>query len=467
MNGNAIELWQKVLDVLTVALSEVTVLQYFGGSVGVSLVDGVLSVELPEGKDGQTLRQQFGYFIDSALAEALGEGVSVVFHTVRPIVEPLPPAGGVGEVVAEELPASRERSTDGLLRNFTFENFVQGPSNQFPVTMAQYVAKRPGDEANRTNPLFMYGPTGVGKTHLLHAIGNLAQELNPRLKVLYTTSEGLMNEYVRSWQHESLKEPFRERFRTPDILLVDDIQYMAGKKGLQDEFFNIFNALKDAGHQIVMTSDRAPSEIPDLVDRLVSRFQSGLCVDVDMPAYETRFNILLMKMRSHTDVTLSRNVLDFIAQRVTSSVRALEGALSCTVNYARMFPDSADKAVTIEVLEQSILKQFLSDEAQVKQLSCTDIQKAVCAHYSVRLEELLGSGRSRDIAIPRQIAIYLCRKLTPASTTDIGRAFSRNHSTVLHSCTVVQDLYKTGDHPTVLALKAIAGTLGRTTSDLS
>lgn len=460
MATDAERLWERTLEGLSAALSEVTTMQYFGGSRGLSLEEDTLLVELPEEKDGDLLRQQFGFFIDKALAEAGGpEGLRVRFERATP-KPPTDSPHGEGT-----RPAGTEGT--GLLSQFTFDTFVRGPSNEFPMTMAQYVAKNPGGEANRTNPLFMYGPTGVGKTHLMHAIGNLALELNPGLNVFYTSCENLMNDYVRSWTKDELKEAFRRKYRTTGLLLVDDIQYISGKKGLQEEIFNIFNALTDARRQIVMTSDRAPNDIPDVVDRLVSRFQSGIIADVDMPAYETRLNILLLKMQAYPDVTLSREVLDFIAQKVSSSVRALEGALSCTVNYARMFPESAASVITVEVLEKSILRTFIRQEESITRLTCADIQKAVCAHCDVRPEDLCGTGRTRDIAIPRQVAMFLCRKLTSASLPDIGHAFNRQHSTVLYSCSTVQNLFKARDPQTVATLKSIAATLGHTLSDLS
>ena len=461
--SDAASLWQGILDELKEILSEVTVLRYFGGTEGVSLANGVLTVRLPEDKEGAQLAP-FEAFVTAALAKHVG-GVGASVRYVRP--EPKPAA-----TPARPDRAGRVGEGGGLLPHLTFANFVEGPGNQFPLVMAKYVAQHPGDEASRTNPLFMHGPTGVGKTHLLHAIGNLARELNPGLRVLYTTSEQLMNEYMRQWsagagQSDTVKEAFREKYRTPDILLVDDIQYMAGKQGLQNEFFNIFNALKDARRQIVMTSDRAPSEIPDLVDRLVSRFQSGITADVDIPAYETRMNILLLKLRAYPDVTLSQPVLEFIAQRVSSSVRALEGALATTVNYARMFPGNAESAVTVDVLEKTILRNYIQQEEAIVHLTCADIQKAVCDYFALPVEELTGKSREKKVAGPRQIGIFLCRKLTSCSTTEIGRAFNRNHATVLYSSSTVQTLYKGGDPETATALKALVEKLGRTTGDLN
>ncbi len=457
MNLSAEGLWQGTLHVLSDILSEVNALQYFGGTSGISIDGDVLKVSLPDNKDGNTLLNMFGSIIYNALKQAGAPDNMRVEFVVSQTLE---------EEEEFKLPSDMSLPPDqnGLLPGFTFDTFVEGPSNQFPVAMAKYVAQHPGDEASRTNPLFMYGPTGVGKTHLLHAIGQLALQKNANLKVLYTTSDNLVREYVSQWvSGDQAKEAFRKKYRTPDILLVDDIQ-MLKTPGVQNEFFNIFNALKDAGHQIVMTSDQPPNEIPELMDRLVSRFMSGICADVDIPAYETRYNILMLKMRSYTDVTLSPQVIDFIAQNVTSSVRALEGALSKTVNYARMFPGQAHHIVTPDVLEKSVLKEYIQQEESMVHLTREDIQRAVCEHFHIRMEDLLGKSRAQEIAQPRQIAIFLCRKLTASTMAEIGKAFNRNHTTVHYSCTTVQNLYNTGDTETTSALKTILASLGRTLS---
>ncbi|MBQ9694013.1 MAG: chromosomal replication initiator protein DnaA [Kiritimatiellae bacterium] len=463
-------LWQNILDYLTSQLSELTVMTHIGTkSKGVALTDDTLTVELYEDKDENELQQKFGFFIRAGLTSlSAPPQMKVVFRTKQPEkVAPIPSAP-----VQQTAPANDGSET--LDPSMTFDFFVQGPNNTFPLTMARYVATNTANRAeskinedlNRTNPLFLHGPTGVGKTHLMHAIGNLAKKLNPSLVVRYTTTENLLNEYVKSWTNDVTQEAFRQKFRTVDILLVDDIQFMAKREGLQKEFFNIFNALKDNHRQIVMTSDRAPKDVPDLMDRLVSRFESGLCADVDMPAYETRLNILKMKLRATPEVALSDSVLDFIAQKVTSSVRALEGALSSTVNYARMFPGNKE-AVTVEVLEKSILKNFIAEEDSIIKLSCNDIQKAVCSYYNISIQDINSKSREQHIAIARQVAIFLCRKLTDCSATELGHVFNRTHATVLYACNTVYALFKENDSKTVIALKTIASKLGRTISDLS
>ena len=462
-------LWTRIRDHLLTVLGELTVMNHFGmDSKGVSLIDNTLTVELEEKKNASELSQQFAYFIQNALRTVNAPaGMKIHFQHVAAPKQDIP-------VVNVNTPISQEAQDAAKTINekMTFESFVQGPNNSFPLAMARFVAQnaadgsRTNEDSNHTNPLFLYGPTGVGKTHLMHAIGNLARKLNPNLIVRYTTTEALLNEYVASWSTDANKEAFRRKFRTVDILLVDDIQFMAKREGLQNEFFNIFNALKDNQRKIVMTSDRAPKDVPDLMDRLVSRFESGICADVDMPAYETRLNILKMKLRAFPDIALNNNVLDFIAQKVTSSVRALEGALSCTMNYARMFPGNRE-AVTVDVLEKSILKNFIAEENSIIKLTCSDIQKTVCDYYNISIQDLNSKSREQHIAIARQVAIFLCRKLTDCSATEVGRTFNRTHATILYACKTIYELYKQNDTKTTTALKTIVSKLGRSISDLN
>ncbi len=454
----AATLWEKTLTELRNILTEVTVMNVFGQSRGVSLVDNTLTVEVSEGRPAEEIQQQWGQIILATLMKVgAPEGISAIFKE--------PPKEQAAQGVPEVQRDSREGS--GLMEKFTFDAFVEGPSNQFPLAMAKYVAQHPGDENSHTNPLFMYGPTGVGKTHLLHAIGNLGIKVKPGLTVLYTTCERLLDDYLGMWNTEERKAAFHQKYRTPDMLLVDDIQFLSGKQGLQNEFFTIFNELTDSQKQIVMTSDRAPKDIPDLMDRLMSRFQSGVCADVDMPAYETRLNILRVKLREYGTVELSDEVLDFMAKHVSSSVRSLEGALSIVVNYARIFPANSRQLITVDVLEKSLLKDLISQQETMTKLSCGDIIGAVCKHFNVRQEDIIGPGKMREVVFPRQVAIFLCRKLTTSSTLDIGRAFSRNHSTILHNCATIQGLYKSNDHGTVESLHTIVSALGRSFSDLA
>ncbi|MGN1324882.1 MAG: chromosomal replication initiator protein DnaA [Candidatus Spyradenecus sp.] len=461
------QLWNEVLKVLTEMLSELTVVKYFGGSRALRVEGSKLVVELAEGQqNGKQIEGLFGNFISAALERAGGEEVTQVVFCEKPV----PVAQQVVEPARQDAGDAGEET---LMETLTFDRFVEGPCNQFALAMARMVAQKPGDKQNGTNPLFMYGPTGVGKTHLLHAIGNMAKELKPSLRVLYVTSERLTNEYMQQWRgDEQTKaraiEAFQRKYRKePNILLVDDIQYLSRSEGLQNEFFSIFNDLKEAGRQIVMTSDRAPTEIPNIMDRLVSRFQSGISTNVDIPGYETRYNILELKLRGYPGVTLSREVMEFIARRVSSSVRALEGALSTAVRYAQTVARGREYTVTVDALEKSVLKQFLMNEETIVQLTSRDIIEKVCRYYDVVPARIFGEGREREVALPRQMAMFLCRKMTSDSLPEIGKLFNRKHSTVSHACTTVQALYKNGDNQTVTALKAILTDLGLPISALN
>ena len=461
------DLWMRAQEHLSGVVSHVIVMQHFGESKALRVEGETLVVALGEGKtNGAQLQGLFGALIVNAIVQAGGQGITQVKLLDHPVEAPRP--------VAVQAPvAARRAESETLIETLTFDRFVEGPSNQFALAMAKWVAQKPGGEQSTTNPLFMYGPTGVGKTHLLHAIGNMARGLNRQLRVLYVTSENLTNEYMSQWRGDEqtkaqAQQAFRRKYRQePNILLVDDIQYIAKSEGLQNEFFNIFNALKDQGRQIVMTSDRAPNDIPNIMDRLVSRFQCGICTNVDIPGYETRYNIIELKLRAYPGVNLSREVKEFIAQRVTSSVRALEGALATTVRYAQTVARGHEQSVTVTALEQSVLKQYLMNEEAIVQLTCQEIINKVCRHYAVVPEKIFGEGREREIAVPRQIAMFLCRKLTSDSLPEIGRTFNRKHSTVSHACTTIQALYKNGDAQTVAALKAILTELGRPISSLN
>ncbi len=459
MTSFAKELWEKALRELSNILGESTILKFFGLTEGLTYIDNCLSISIPADADAVMLQQSFNHFILNALrSSGAPEGVTFKFivNVPKPEVAPVTP-----------LPQTQTVVSSDLSDKFTFDTFVEGPSNQFPLAMAKYVAQHPGDDASHTNPLFMYGPTGVGKTHLLHAIGNLGQEVNPKLRVVYVTCEQLLNEYIGMWNTEERKQAFRNKYRNPDMLLVDDIQFISKKHELQQEFFNIFNELTSNQRQIVMVSDCAPKDIQGIMERLVSRFQSGICADIDIPAYETRFNIIKLKLKDYPYITLPNEIIDFLAKRVTTSVRALEGALASVINYARILPNGGAGVLTTEVLEKSILKDIISQQESMVQLSCSDIIQAVCKKYNLSQEDILGSSKLREVVIPRQIAMYLCRKLTPCSTPDIGKAFKRQHPTIIHNCTTIQGLYKSKDPSTVAALHDLVSALNRSTNELN
>lgn len=309
---------------------------------------------------------------------------------------------------------------------YVFETFVVGSSNDFAHAAAMAVAKSP---ARAYNPLFLYGGVGLGKTHLMQAIGNFAITKNPACKVCYLSSESFINEYIDALQNGQLPR-FRKRFRSADILLIDDIQFLAGKERLQEEFFHTFNALFDGHKQIVLTCDRPAPEIPGLERRLVSRFEWGLVTEIDAPEFETRMAILRKKAEI-MNINISDSIIRFIAERIAANVRRLEGALVRAASFASL----TNRELTTEALER-LLRDSLDDEAPPL-LTMERIQRSVAEHFDIRFSDILSRKRPANIALPRQVAMYLCRDLTNHSLPAIGEAFGKNHATVLHACRLV------------------------------
>jgi len=311
--------------------------------------------------------------------------------------------------------------------SFTFEDFVIGPSNSFAHAAALAVAQTPG---RAYNPLFIYGKTGLGKTHLIQAVGHRVQQM-PKTQVAYVTSETLLNEYVESIKTNTTVT-FRNKYRSVDLLLIDDIHFLAGKNSLQEEFFHTFNALHQSGKQIIMTSDRPANEIVGLEQRLVSRFEWGLVTELEQPDFETRLAILKYK-QNNAKVALSDTILTFIAENVKSNVRTLEGALMRAVSITSL---NKMQPLTIDLL-RSLLKDQLDKERQ-EDLTFDEIQRVVAEHFDLRMTDMSSKRRPRSVAFPRQVAMFLCRKLTRSSLPDIANAFGKTHATVVHACKTIQ-----------------------------
>ncbi len=318
--------------------------------------------------------------------------------------------------------------TNPLNPSFTFENFVSGPSNSFAHAAALGVSQSPG---RAYNPLFIYGQTGLGKTHLMQAVGHRVLQ-SPGTAVSYVSSETLLNEYIEALQKRSIVE-FRNKYRSTDVLLVDDIQFLAGRERIQEEFFHTFNALYDSHKQIIMTSDRPTRELSGLEPRLVSRFEWGLVTEIESPDFETRLAILRYK-QSLTSVMLPDELLTFIAENIKSNVRSLEGALTRAVSFSSL---NGQNTLTLDML-RNLLKDQLSDEKQ-KDLSFDDIQRAVADYFDLRLTDMSSKRRPRSLSAPRQVAMFLCRKLTRSSLPEIANSFGKTHATVVHACKTIQD----------------------------
>ena len=317
----------------------------------------------------------------------------------------------------------------------TFENFVVGPNNQLAHAAALAVAQAP---AQAYNPLFLHGATGLGKTHLMHAIGHSILQRNPEAKVAYLSTEKFTNEYIHAIQENALTK-FRQRYRSVDVLLIDDIQFLAGKERIQEEFFHTFNDLFESQKQIILSSDRPVTEIATLEARLVSRFQWGLSADIQSPDFETRVAILKTKAAT-LKIDLPPAVVDFMAQHISKNIRRLEGALIKISSYAALTGKPLDLATA-----EHLLKDVLMEEAQ-NRLNIEGIQKRVADHYQIRHSDMTSKRRPNAIAFPRQIAMYLCRQLTRHSLQEIGEAFGgRDHGTVIHAVKTVENMMEQDD----------------------
>ncbi len=318
---------------------------------------------------------------------------------------------------------------------YTFDSFVVGNSNRFAHAACLAVAEAP---AEAYNPLFIYGGVGLGKTHLMHAIGHYMLQANPNVRINYVTSETFMNELISAIQ-TGQNAAFREKYRNVDVLLIDDIQIIAGATSTQEEFFHTFNALHTAGKQIIIASDRPPREIPRLEERLRSRFEWGLIADIQRPDLETR--IAILRKRAQTEMMhCSDDVFQMIAERVESNIRELEGCLTRLSAYASL----TGREIDCQLVEEALREVFAKHEP--RHITCEDVMRTVATYYNVTPEDLKGPRRNREIATPRQVAMYLCRELTDSSMSRIGDAMGgRDHTTILHGCDKVSEDIRTSE----------------------
>src|SRR6187402_2206703 len=390
-----------------------------------------ITIRVPNPLFKDWLTKHYSVVLSEALVEVRRPETSLVF-----VAEPgpiLPPA-------AEEPVAPPDdgdqisgdgRTPAGLNPRYTFDTFIVGPSNQFAHAACRAVAEAP---SRSYNPLFIYGGVGLGKTHLMHAIGQYVLRHNQNLKLTYISSERFMNEMFNALRYERILD-FRERYRSVDVLLVDDIQFVSGKEGTQTEFFHTFNALYDAQKQIVLSSDRPPHEIPALEERLRSRFEWGLIADIQPLDLETKVAILKRKAEAEV-VPLPDNVAIYMAGRIKSNIRELEGSLIRLIAYASLTGSEISLELTQEVLRNVI-------EQDDKAVTIESIQKHVSDYYQLKIGELKSRNNSKSIALPRQIAMYLSKSLTNASLPEIGRSFGgKHHSTVIHSIKKIEELRK-------------------------
>src|SRR3989338_642567 len=421
-------IWNQVLPLLEKSLNRPVYETLVSSTKPLSYGDGKFEVAVP----AQVVKDWLSKFCVSLLEQELRAFVpeiKLVYFTVGPeelFSTPL------FEAAAPQKPAHPQRINLSLNFRYTFDSFVVGHGNRFAHAAALAVAESP---ATAYNPFFLYGGVGLGKTHLMQAIGHRVSLKNPKAKILYTTSEMFPNEPINAIRDDKNVQ-FRNKYRNIDVLMVDDVQFIAGKERTQEEFFHTFNALYEAHKQIVLSSDRPPKEMLTLEERLRSRFEWGLVTDIQPPDLETRTAILRKKAEGH-HTPVPDDVTAFIAERIHSNIRELEGALIRVVAYSSLVGQPISLALAHEVLKDMVLEE-------AKRVSLDVIQERVAEYFDIRLADMKAKRRTKQIAYPRQIAMYLARQLTDASLPAIGEGFGgRDHSTVLYACGKIEGMIKT------------------------
>jgi chromosomal replication initiator protein len=415
-------LWTEVATRLRGALNDTTYRTWFAEADGAALSDDAFTISVANDFTREWIENHFLGLIQAAVRDSTGQDRRIQL-TVKE----------QGGAVAIAEPPVRSPALAGLNAKYTFDLFVIGSSNRFAHAAALAVAEAP---AQAYNPLFIYGGTGLGKTHLMQAIAQYIGEHSRELSVRYVTSETFMNDFINSLRDKRI-EGFKQRYRTYDLLLVDDIQFFEHKERIQEEFFHTFNSLHEAGSQIVISSDRPPREISTLEARLRSRFEWGLITDIQPPDLETRIAILRKKVKTDGIHVPDQGVLTFIAGRISSNIRELEGALTRVVAFSSL----TGRPMTVELAQDVLKDVFPQGEAQT--VSIERIQRTVSERFGLSLEELCGDRRSQNIVYPRQVAMYLSRELTDSSLPKIGKQFGgRDHTTVIHATSKIARLIR-------------------------
>ncbi|WP_027877873.1 chromosomal replication initiator protein DnaA [Meiothermus cerbereus] len=413
--------WQNVLEYVRQSITEVEYHTWFEKIQPLGVVNGSLELGVPT--------SFFKGWIEDHYAELLTEALTRLgAQTPRFELRVVPGKPVQEDIFSASTPAKPQEARARLNPKYIFENFVVGQNNNLAHAAAVAVAESPG---NAYNPLFIYGGVGLGKTHLMHAVGHSVAQRFPDKKIEYVSTETFTNELINAIREDRMTE-FRDRYRSVDLLLVDDIQFIAGKERTQEEFFHTFNALYEARKQIILSSDRPPKDILTLEARLRSRFEWGLITDIQPPDLETRVAILKMNSE-YRNMRIPEEVLEYIAKQITSNIRELEGALMRVIAYASLNGVQLSKAVAIKALSDVFSASETSQSPE-------EILKAVAEHYNLKLEELRGAGRRKEVVIPRQIAMYLIREMTHASLPEIGQFFDgRDHTTVLYAIQKIQE----------------------------
>jgi chromosomal replication initiator protein len=424
-------LWDEILARIETKVNRHSFYTWFRPTTFVAEDRSSVTVRVPNPSFKEWLTKHYATVITEATSELNRPSLLVQFVADSQVETPMIPLT-TEEALALESgtpPPTVQLGPAGLNSRYTFDTFIVGSSNQFAHAACRAVAEAP---SRSYNPLFIYGGVGLGKTHLMHAVGQYVLQHDRNLKLTYISSERFMNEMINAVRYDRVLD-FRERYRSVDVLLVDDIQFLAGKEGTQTEFFHTFNALYDAQKQIVLSSDCPPREIPSLEERLRSRFEWGLTADIQSPDLETKAAILKKKAETES-VPLPDNVAMYIAGKIKSNIRELEGSLIRLIAYASL----TGQDISLP-LAQEVLKNILDHEQ--KAVTIENIQKFVAEYYNLKMNDLKSRNNSKSVAKPRQIAMYLCKALTHASLPEIGRSFGgKHHSTVIHSIRKVENL---------------------------
>jgi len=426
------EFWSKTCAELTKLISPDAFKRWFSSIRPLEYDNGTLSLSVENTIYQYWIEENYLPQLNEAAALVAGKEVQVRFECQASAdSEPVE----LEDVVKPTKTQSIRHPATDLITRYTFDTFVVGTNNEFAHAAAKAVAENPG---RSHNPLFIHGPVGLGKTHLMHAIGWHIANKKKNPKIVYVTSEQFTNEFITAIQLGQLIQ-FRKRFRQADVLLIDDIQFFGGKDRSQEEFFHTFNAIVDSSKQIVMTSDCSPSEVTNLEQRLVSRFEWGLTAELQPPDIETRLAILRQKS-AKMQVRLGDTVLQFIAERVKANIRRLEGALNRVAAWAAL----NDKKISQPQVEE-LLKDFIQQEAK-QVVTVESIQRKVAETFDIRMTDMTSKRRPANIALPRMVAMYLTRKMTSKSLQEIGDAFGgRDHGTVLHACKTVEEKIETNE----------------------
>lgn len=435
-------IWDDLLESIRQQIPDVEYRTWFKQVRPLGIEDGAFVIGVPNSFARDWLKNHYSSVIAQALKELGAESPRVNFQVTAF------PAGEQPDIFSSSSPApapSQAPPPARLNPKYVFSNFVVGANNNLAHAASLAIAEAPG---RAYNPLFIYGDAGLGKTHLMHAVGHAVAERFPRLHVEYVTTEAFTNDLINAIREDKMAS-FRDRYRSVDLLLVDDVQFIAGKERTQEEFFHTFNALYESGKQIILSSDRPPKDIPTLENRLRSRFEWGLITDIQAPEYETRIAILKMNAE-YRGVNVPTEVIEYIARQVTSNIRELEGALVRVIVYASMNQVELKRQTAARALSDV----FTANELD---LSMEDILRATARHYEADPHDVRSKGRRHELVVPRQIAMFLIRELTKYSYPEIGQFFSgRDHSTVMYAVQKINDQLQ-GDsnlEDTIAAIKA-------------